>query len=274
MEQLCQALSISRSGYYAWLHRKVGVRAKQNQTLGRALVRLHEKYPALGLDSLYHLLKPEYGCSRKRVHRLMRLHGIFSVRKRAYKSTTNSRHSHSVAPNLLQRNFSWEQPNQAWVGDITYIPTAQGWLYLAAVKDLCTKKVVGYAFSDRIDTQLTLAALDMAVGRERPGKGLIFHSDRGVQYAASAYRDRLTELGLRQSMSRKGDPYDNAVAENFFSCLKCELVHLRTFRTRREAQNAIFSYIEAFYNTVRPHSTLGWIAPNAFAEKFLANSAA
>lgn len=134
----------------------------------RELVRLHEKYPALGLDSLYHILKPEYSYSQGRVHRLMKAVGIHSMRKKAYKATTNSRHSFPIAPNLLQRQFSFEKPNQAWVGDITYIPTSEGWMYLAAVKDLCTRKVVGYAFSNRIDTQLILAALDMGVRRERP----------------------------------------------------------------------------------------------------------
>lgn len=264
VEELCRALAISRSGYYAWLTRKPCARVQRDQVLTRALVTLHEKYPALGLDSLYHMLRPEYGCSRKRVHRLMRCNGIYSARTRAYKATTNSRHGHPIAPNLLQRNFSFEQPNQAWVGDLTCLPTGEGWLYLAAVKDLCTRKVVGYAFSSRIDTCLTLAALEMAMRREKPAKGLMFHSDRGVQYAATAYRDRLAELGIRQSMSRKGDPYDNAVAENFFSCLKCELIHLRRFDTRSAAQAAVFSYIEAFYNTVRPHSALGWIPPIIF----------
>lgn len=268
MEKLCQALSISRSGYYAWLTRGQSRRAQRDQKLTRALVGLHEKYPALGLDSLFHLLRPVFGCSRKRVHRLMRLCGIHSIRKQAYKATTNSNHSHPIAPNLLKRHFSFEQPNQAWVGDITYIPTAEGWLYLAVVKDLCTRKIVGYAFSDRIDTNLTLAALDMAARRERPAGGLIFHSDRGVQYAAHAYRERLAALGIRQSMSRKGDPYDNAVAENFFSCLKCELVHHKRYATRAAAQTDIFAYIEAFYNSIRPHSSLGWLSPKTFELRF------
>lgn len=274
MEKLCRLLEISRSGYYAWLTRSQSLRTQRNQALTRALVRLHEKYPALGLDSLYHMLKPEYFCSRGRVHRLMKAVGIQSVRKNAYKSTTNSRHSHPIAPNLLHRQFSFELPNQAWVGDITYIPTDEGWLYMAAVKDLCTKKVVGYAFSNRIDTQLTLAALNMAVRRERPESGLIFHSDRGVQYAAEAFRDRLAGLSIRQSMSRKGDPYDNAVAENFFSCLKCELVHLRRYDSRRAAQADIFAYIEAFYNTLRPHCAIDWLSPCAFELRLRNASAA
>ena len=149
----------------------------------------------------------------------------------------------------------------------------KGWLYLAIVKDLCTRKIVGYAFSDRIDTQLTLAALDMAYRRRKPPEGLIFHSDRGSQYAAKACRDRLAAYGIRQSMSRKGDPYDNAVADNFFSCLKCELIHLRLFPTRAAAQNDVFLYLEVFYNTVRPHSALGWIPPSRFEAQLCASAA-
>lgn len=274
MEQVCRALEVSRSGYYGWLKHKPGMREQRNLALKRRLVELHEKYPSMGLDSLYHLLKPDYGCSRKRVYRQMRLAGISSVRRRSYKITTNSNHSHPIAPNLLQRNFSFDRPDQAWVGDITYIPTGEGWLYLAIVKDLCTRKVVGYAFSDRIDTHLTLAALEMAYRRRKPSAGLIFHSDRGVQYAARAYRERLEAYGIRQSMSRRGDPYDNAVAENFFSCLKCELVHLKQYPTRAAAYADVFSYLEVFYNTVRPHSALGWISPDRFEARLRASQAA
>jgi transposase InsO family protein len=238
----------------------------------RELIRLHQLYPALGLDSLFNMLKPSLGCSRKRVRRLMRQANVHSVRRKAYKRTTNSNHSNPIAPNLLMRNFKASKPNLIWVGDITYIPTGEGWLYLAIVKDLCLKKVVGYAFSSRIDTQLALHALKMAVRRQRPKRGLIFHSDRGVQYASTAYRNALLDYGFKQSMSRRGDPYDNAVAENFFSCLKCERVHLRHYPTRSAAKADIFHYIEAFYNTVRPHSAIGWIAPNAFERLLEANS--
>lgn len=146
-------------------------------------------------------------------------------------------------------------------------------MYLAIVKDLCTRKIVGYAFSDRIDTQLTLAAIDMAYRRRKPNWGLIFHSDRGVQYAAKAYREQLEAYGVRQSMSRKGDPYDNAVAENFFNCLKCELIHLKQYLTRAAAQNDVFAYLETFYNTVRPHSALGWISPTRFEAELCASAA-
>ena len=257
-------LDITRSGYYAWKNRLPSKREQSNQRLLRAIVRLHQRYPALGLDSIYHLLKPDFRCSRGRVHRLMQQANIHSLRKRAYKATTNSKHSYPIAPNLLNRHFSTAKPNTVWVGDITYIPTGEGWIYTAIVKDLCTKKIVGYAFSYRLDASLATAALEMAVRRERPPHGLIFHSDRGIQYASLAFRQTLDRYRIRQSMSRKGDPYDNAVAENFFSCLKCEMVYLQTFPTRNAAQSAIFAYIEAFYNSLRPHSALGWIAPKQF----------
>ena len=157
-------------------------------------------------------------------------------------------------------------PNSKWVGDITYIRTDEGWLYLATVKDLCTKKIVGYAFSERIDANLVVAALSMAYNRQKPDGELIFHSDRGVQYASNKYREALAAFGITQSMSRKGDPYDNAVAENFFSCLKNELVHHKHYKTRAEAQADIFAYIEIYYTAVRPHSGIGWMSPNEFEE--------
>jgi len=264
MDKLCPLLHVTRSAYYAWLKRKPSQQKLKDQAILRELVSLHERYPALGLDSLHQLVKPRYRCSRKRVWRLMKQGNIQSMRKKAYKKTTNSKHNNPIAPNLLERKFHFTKPNQAWVGDITYIPTGEGWLYLAIIKDLCTKKVVGYAYGDRIDTSLTLSALDMAVRRQRPRCGLIFHSDRGVQYASHAYRQALAAYKITQSMSRKGDPYDNAVAENFFSCLKCECIYLRHLPTRSVAKSAIFHYIEAFYNPVRPHSGIQWMSPNDF----------
>ena len=245
MELVCRLLEVSRSGYYEWLGRKPSLRRQKDQELKRRLLSLHQRYPALGLDSLYHLIRPQLSCSRKRIHRLMYEMNISSTRRRAYKATTNSRHAHPIAPNLLARRFSFDKPDTAWVGDITYIPTGEGWLYCAVVKDLCTKQIVGYAFSDR-----------------------------GVQYAAYAYRQRLASLGIRQSMSRKGDPYDNAVAENFFSCLKCECVHLRHFASRAQAMADVFAYIETFYNPVRPHSSIGWRPPDAFARALSEHPAA
>lgn len=176
-------------------------------------------------------------------------------------------HERLFVPTAYSSHLPYDAMYTPWVVDITYIPNGQGWLYLAIVKDLCTKKVVGYAFSNRIDTALTLAALRMAVRREHPAPGLLFHSDRGVQYAAAAYREELEKLGFVQSMSRKGEPHDNAVAENFFSCLKCELVYLTSYATRRQAQNSIFRYIEGFYNPVRPHSSIGWLSPMEYARQ-------
>ena len=268
MGKLCQLLEISRSGYYAWLRGGESARKTANQALLRELVRLHEKYPALGLDSLYHMLKPAFHCSGKgapadedRRHPLPAKEGLQSHHQ------LPPQLSHRAKPAPTPVHF---QPPQPSLGGRHHLhPHREGWLYFAIVKDLCTKKIVGYAFSQRIDTQLTLDALNMAVRRERPAPGLIFHSDRGVQYAAAAFRERLDSLGIRQSMSRKGDPYDNAVAENFFSCLKCELVHLRRFDSRRAAQADLFTYIEAFYNTIRPHSSLGWLPPRDFEKRLL-----
>jgi len=279
-------LEVSRSAYYAWTTRKPSDRNIKDKAITRELVKLHTKHPTLGLDSLHQMLKSAFGCSRKRVHRLKRAVGIRSTRHKAYRVTTNSNHKNPVSPNLLGRKFRAARPNQAWVSDITYIPTGQGWLYCAIIKDLFTKKIVGYATSNRINTQLCLDALNMAVFRQRPNPGLIIHSDRGVQYTSIAFRNTLFNHGFNQSvparrpgkreafdfpqsgnvlsMSRKGDPYDNAVAENFFSCLKCECVHLNHFATKDAAKLAIFSYIETFYNRIRPHSGIGWLSPCAF----------
>ena len=233
------------------------------------------------------MLRPIFGCSTKRVHRLKKAAGIYSIRYKAYKVTTNSKHAHPVAPNLIGRKFKASKRNQVWTSDITYVATGEGlvaaqkarccstmhpgWLYFAVIKDLFTKKVVGYAYSERINTQLCLDALDMAVYRQRPKAGLIFHCDRGVQYAGVAFRQALFRYGFLQSMSRKGGPYDNAVAENYFSCLKCECVYLNHFATHSAAKITIFHYIETFYNRVRPHSGIGWLAPSIF-ERMLSDN--
>lgn len=230
----------------------------------RILISFHERYPAAGLDALVALIRPECPCSRNTVHRLMKLYNIHSIRKKSFRIITNSKHNYAVSSNILKRGFTADKANQKWVGDITYIPTDEGWLYVAIVKDLCLKKIVGYAFSSRIDTNLTISALKMAVNRQRPQNDLIFHSDRGVQYASTGYREVLAEYNITQSMSRKGEPYDNAVVENFFSCLKCELVHHKHYQTRDEAQADIFSYIETYYNPVRPQSGLNWLSPLAY----------
>ena len=265
-------LDISRSAYYAWLSRPPSKRSLEDKAILRELVRLHSKYPTLGLDPLHQLVKPLFSASRKRIHRLKKQAGIRSLRHKAYKVTTNSNHNNAVSPNLLGRKFKADRPNQVWVSDITYIATGEGWLYCAIVKDLFTKKIVGYATSERINTQLVIDALNMATGRQKPPRGLIFHSDRGVQYTAKAFRLLLNQKGFEQSMARKGDPYDNAVAENFFSCLKCECVHLNYFKTRSGAKLAVFSYIEIFYNRIRPHSGIGWLTPMVFEQQSIHQS--
>ncbi len=264
MDKLCRILGVARSGYYASKKHTLSPRKRHQQEVLRALIVLHEKHPASGLDMLHHMLKPQFHCSRNMVHRLMKKHNIHSIRKRAYVTTTNSKHNYAVSPNLLKRDFSADKPNSKWVGDITYIPTDEGWLYAATVKDLCTKKIVGYAFSEHIDSKLTVAALEMACNRQKPSGKLIFHSDRGTQYASKEYRKVLKKHHITQSMSRKGDPYDNAVAENFFSCLKCELIHHAHYNSRQEAITDVFAYIEIFYNSVRPHSSIGYFTPNDY----------
>jgi putative transposase len=197
----------------------------------------------------------------------MREMGIQSIRKRRYRATTNSRHSLAVSPNRLP-GLGVNAPNQAWVSDISYIATGEGWLYLAIVKDLFTREIVGYATRDRITSELTQKALNNAVSLHRPSPGLVCHSDRGVQYCCEDYRKLLVTHGFLSSMSRKGNPYDNAMAENFFSCIKCEMVYLNSFATRRDAALAVFSYIEGFYNRRRRHEALGRISPYEFRRRW------
>ena len=268
-------LDVSRSAYYAWLMRVAGGyqsgRNLKDKAISCELVKLHQKHPTLGPDPLHQMLKPMFGASRKRIHKLKSRLGIRSARYKAYKVTTNSNHNNPISPNLIGRKFRAAKPNEVWVSDITYISTGEGWLYCVIIKDLFTKKVVGYATSNRIDTKLCLDALDMAVFRQKPKAGLIFHSDRGVQYTSIAFHQTLSNYAFNQSMSRKGDVYDNAVAENFFSCLKCECIHLHHFATRNEAKLAIFSYIETFYNRIRPHSGIGWLSPSAFEKALRKN---
>jgi putative transposase len=203
----------------------------------------------------------------------MRACGLNARRRKKYRVTTDSKHSFPVAENLLAREFSSAGPNQVWASDITYIWTQEGWLYLAAVIDLHSRMVVGWSMNERLDRSLVLDALSMAVGRRKPKPGLIHHSDRGSQYASSDYQKALVTQGMLCSMSRKGDCWDNAVAESFFSSLKTERVHHRLYRSRTEARRDIFEYIEVFYNRVRLHSTLGYLSPADFESKTLANAA-
>jgi transposase InsO family protein len=260
-------LDVSRAGYYAWLNRKPGKRAKEDTAIRREILLSHAAAPTYGVDNIHADVREKMVCGRNRVRRLMREMGIKSKRRRKYKATTNSRHTHPIAPNLL-KSVSIAKPNQVWVSDISYIRTDEGWLYLATVKDLFTREVVGYSTGDRIVSGLVEDALKHAVMRYRPEHGLICHSDRGVQYCCESYRSLLDKHGFISSMSRKGNPYDNAIAENFFSCLKCEMVYLNSFTCRHDAALAVFRYIEGFYNRRRRHTALGRISPYEFRRRW------
>jgi transposase InsO family protein len=229
------------------------------------ILRIHkDKRQVYGSPRIHEQLQKEgTRCGKKRVERLMRENDIRAKQSKKFKPvTTESKHDHPVAPNILDRRFYWDQPNQAWVTDLTYIPTEEGWLYLAAIMDLFSRRIVGWAMGDRISRHLPLRAFDMAVQRRRPPRGLIHHSDRGSQYASGDYQKKLKKHGMVCSMSRKGCAYDNAPMESWFHTLKVELVQDQKFRTRREAMAAIFEYMEVFYDRQRIHSALRGLTPS------------
>ncbi|RKH56606.1 IS3 family transposase, partial [Corallococcus interemptor] len=235
---MCEQLEVSRSGYYAWVRRPESARKTKDRALAEVVADVHEESRRrYGSPRVFRELKARgYRVSKKRVARLMRQKGLRARARRRFVKTTDSAHSHAVAPNVLKRDFSPEKPNSKWAGDITYVWTAEGWLYLAVVLDLFSRKVVGWAMSDTIDRQLVLSALTMAL-LNRPAPDL-HHSDRGSQYASEAYRELLEQQGIECSMSRKGNCWDNAVVESFFSSLKMELVYERSFQTHEEAKRA------------------------------------
>jgi putative transposase len=265
---MCKILEVSRSGYYDWLDRPPSKRDKKHEEILTKIKAIHKKHPTYGVDPIWAEVKETIPCSRGTVYRLMKQAGIQSKRKKKWKATTNSKHSLPIAPNLLNQAFDITTPNTVWVGDITYNWTDEGWLYTAIVKDLCTKEVVGYAMNETMTKELVIKALKMALRRELLAENLIFHSDRGSQYCSKDFRDLLKNHNIRQSMSNKGNPYDNAPAENFFSCLKCECTNFYRFKTRAEAKQAIFEYIEIFYNRQRRHAALGWISPLRYKQQF------
>lgn len=261
--RLCRALSVSRSGYYAWLRRGPTRRAARDDELLAQIRQAHASSRRTYGSPRVHAELRARGtrCSRKRVARLMRSAGLSARRPRRAVRTTDSRHSLPVAANLLGRDFSAEAPDLRWAADITYVPTAEGWLYLAVILDLFSRRVVGHACAATLATSLIVEALTLACGRRRPSAGILHHSDRGSQYASAEYQARLKEAGAQASMSRRGDCYDNAVVESFFGTLKTELVHGRWYTTRVEARSDIFEYIEMFYNRERRHSALGYLSP-------------
>ena len=269
VKTMCRVLQVSRSGFYAWACRAESRRVKANRALLAQIEALHrDNREAYGAVKTWEALRAKgVACGRHRVARLRRLAGIETKRTRRFRVTTQSHHNLPIAPNVLAREFAVNEPNRVWVSDITYIWTEAGWLYLAIVLDLFARKLVGWSMSQHIDQQLVNEALLMALVRRRPKSGLIHHSDQGRQYASDWYRQTLIEHAIEQSMSRKGDCFDNACAESFFSTLKNELTHHLRFKTREEARSAIFEYIEVFYNRQRLHQTLGYLSPAEFERR-------
>jgi len=267
---LCQAMQVSPSGYASW---KRGERPRKRLTDSQLLTLIRAVHArtrgAYGSPRIFQEIKANgHAVSKTRVERLMREHGIRARHKRRYRATTNSRHSLPVAPNVLDRQFNPAMPNAAWATDITYIATAEGWLYLAVVLDLFDRSVVGWSIKSRMTTDIVIDALTMAWFRRRPAAGLVHHSDRGSQYASGVYQAKLAEYGMVCSMSRKANCWDNAVAESFFNSLKNERVHGQRYRTRDEARADLFEYIELFYNRSRRHSALGGKAPASVYEEW------
>ena len=275
---MCRVLEVSPSGYYVWRTRSPSARAIADE---RLLLNVRVAYTAsgetYGAPRVHQALRAAgVGVGKKRVARLMQRAGLVGRAPRRHRpQTTDANHPHPIAPNLVERRFAvcdpagergWT-PDQVWVADITYVPTAEGWLYLAVVLDLGSRRVVGWATGATPDAALALTALEAAVAARRPAPGLLHHSDRGVQYACGAYRARLAAYGMRASMSRKGNCWDNAVAESFFATLEAELIAGSDWATRGEARQAIFEYIATWYNTRRLHSTLGYLSPAEYERR-------
>jgi putative transposase len=260
---MCRILGVSRQGYYAFAKRPMSDRARADASLREQVRGVHEASKArYGSPRVYYELRARgVRVGKRRVERIMRSMGLIATRGRRTRVTTAANPKHSVEPNVLARDFSAERPDERWVTDISYVWTDEGWAYLAVILDLFSRSVVGWALDTTLTTTLPLVALDMAVRRRRPGKGLLHHSDRGCQYTSRDYRDALMALGVTVSMSRRGNCWDNAVAESFFATLKAELVYRRRWATRLELRQEVFEYIEVFYNRRRLHSSLGYKTP-------------
>lgn len=263
---MCDVLEVSRSGFYAWLCRPESARSRETAHLTEVIRAVHaESRGTYGSPRVHAELGTRgESCGKNRVARIMRSNELRSKRQRRFRKTTASKHALPVADNLLDQDFTAAGPNEVWVADITYIPTGEGWLYLATEIDLFSRRLVGYSMSASLETSLVVDALEMAVGRRNPARGLVHHSDRGSQYASGEFQKLLDKYGIECSMSGKGNCYDNAPAESFFGTLKNELVHHERFATRAEARTAIFDFIESFYNRQRLHSSLNYQSPVAY----------
>ena len=267
---MCRQLDVSSSGYYAWKHRKPSRRARDDEVLVQKIKQVHkESRGTYGSPRVLDDLKEDgFEVGRRRVARLMKENGITGTPPKPFKRTTDSKHDLAIADNVLNREFTVEAPDTAWATDITYVRTWEGWMYLAVVIDLFSRRVVGWSMATHMRTGLVTGALTMALGRRLPRRGMLHHSDRGSQYASHDYRDALRDNGIVCSMSGKGDCWDNAVVESFFATLKKDLIHRRPWPTVREARAAIADYIEVFYNRKRKHSTLGNVSPANYEKQF------
>lgn len=263
----CRVLQVSRSGYHAWCKRPPSIRQYRHEALAERIWQVHQTNRGVyGSPRVYQVLQAagERVCENT-VAKIMREQGLQAKSKHRFvPRTTDSGHGKPVAPNVLDRQFTADAPNRRWVADITYIPTREGWLYLAGVLDLYSRKVVGWSMADHLGWELVADALDMGLWRRQPRKGLLHHSDRGVQYACDDYQGLLERHGITVSMSGVGNCYDNAAMESFWATLKTELVHHEQYATRDDARRSIFEYIEVFYNRKRIHSSLGYVSPEAF----------
>jgi putative transposase len=263
---MCEVLKASRSGFYRWMKVQWGYANRYERYLTFKIREVHEQSRRVyGSRRITHVLRSVgVRCYQNQVAKIMQREGIKAKTKRKFRLTTDSGHNMAVAANLLDRKFIVEKMNMVWVGDITYIWTLEGWVYLSTVIDLFSRKVIGWSIGKRITRELVIKSFEMAVKLRKPGKVLIFHSDRGAQYASNEFKAVLNSIGATQRMSRKGNCWDNSVAESFFKTIKSELIYWITFKTRAEAELRIFEYIEIFYNRQRLHSTLNYMSPEAF----------
>lgn len=267
---MCEAMDVSRSGYYKWSKRKESKREKRRKKLEKRIRRIFLNSRRLYGSPKIHkeLQKQGTKVSEKTVARIMKALGLVSRTVKKYKATTNSKHNLPVFENELNQQFKVLAPNQTWVTDITYIPTDEGWLYLASVMDLYSRKIVGFHMDERMTKSLVMKALERAYKQQGSPKGVLHHSDRGSQYASLDYQARLKEYGMKGSMSRKGNCYDNACIESFHSVIKKELIYLEKFKTREQARKSIFEYITCFYNGKRIHSSIGYHTPNQYERMY------